>query len=151
MKKISLLLAVLACCFAFAACGMNSTATKNYTTIAEEFTEKMYDGDYEGAMAYISDEYADNLNADALQEISDGTVKAYGSFVGISGIAQTDMDSYITAMNLENYYPSGTDDFIVYYEGVSFEKGEMGIYFLFDDETREICGITVCGTEEIVQ
>ena len=151
MKKISVLLVVLCCCFAFAACGMNSTATKNYTTIAEEFTEKMYDGDYEGAMVYISDAYDDNLNADALKEISDGTVKAYGSFVGISGIEQTDMDSYITAMSLENYYPSGTDDFIVYYESISFEKGEMGIYFLFDGETREICGITVCGTEEIVQ
>ena len=149
MKKFSVLLAVLVCCFALAACGMNSTATKNFSTIAEEFTEKMYRGDYEAAAAYISDEYADNLNADALKEIVEGTEKAYGAFCEISGVEQSDMDSFINTMTLQNYYPSNSEDFVVYYESIRFEKGEMGVYFLFDGNDRRICGITVCGTEAL--
>ncbi len=149
MKRIITFAAALCCLFCFAACGMNSTVTKNFSTIAEEFTEKMYQEDYDGVASYIDEEYAETLNAEALAEIVAGTEKAYGDFQEITGIEQTDMTSYISAMELENYYSPDDMDFLVYYESVAFERGEMGIYFLFDRDDRTVCGITVCGTEAL--
>ncbi|MGM9567884.1 MAG: hypothetical protein ACI3W6_06875 [Clostridia bacterium] len=149
MKKISVFIAALVCCVAFAACGMNGTATKNFTTIAEDFTMKMYQGDYDGAAAYVSEDNADMLNAEALEEIVTGTESAYGDFQEITGLEQTDMDTYISMMGMVDYDLPDTGDYVVYYESLSFEKGEMGIYFFFDYSDRTISGITVCGTEEL--
>lgn len=149
MRKISVLMAVLLCCIAFAACGMNETATKNFTTIAEDFTLKMYQGDYDGAASYISAESAKTLNAEALEEIVTGTESAYGEFQEITGFQQTDMDTFVRTMGLEGYDLTDTDGYVIYFEGIAFEEGDMGIYFFFDSDDRTISGITVCGTEEL--
>lgn len=150
MKKIFALTMTLCCLFIFGACDSNAT-TMNFSTIAENFTEAMYQGDYDEAVSYINPDYSKTLNTDALAEIVAGTEEVYGDFQEITGSKQMDMDTYFNGIGVVNDGSATGADFVFYYVGLRFEEGEMGFYFLFDRDDRSICSVTVCGTEAPVQ
>ena len=57
------------------------------------------------------------------------------------------MDEYVSAMGLTGRVDPAEFDNIVYFEGMSFVNGVMGMFFLFDPVDRSVVGISVLGTE----
>lgn len=148
MKKIVMLALALFCLGFFSACGGEDTSAKNFDTVAEEFTEAMFAGEYDKAAAMVHDDFAADFNAEAVKSCADGMEAAYGEYEGISGITESSMADFLEATGMDEQVSADDLDFKVYFEGVSFADGELGIYFMFDPTERSVCGITVCGDEE---
>ena len=147
MKKISLVLICLLVLGLFTACTTAKTQTMNYDDIAKEMTVAMYSNDFESAAEYLSENAMEGLDASALEEIVTGTQAAYGEYIGVISFQESNIEEYIAAMGLSGRVNPADYDNIVYFEGLSFINGTMGIFFLFDPADRSVVGISVLGTE----
>lgn len=147
MKKLFVCFVCVLLFGVFCGCAAEKTQTMNYEDIAVEMTALMYSGDYEGAAEFISKDAVGGLDASALEQIALGTSSIYGDYLGVMGIEKASLEEYAEYMGLgSDFDPSGYDN-VVYFEGISFMNGNMGIYFIFDPTDRSVVGITVCGTE----
>lgn len=147
MKRLLLILSVMICCLVMSGCG-SATEGKNFDTIAGNFTDAIYSRDYEEAMSYVNEEYKDTLNEEAMGNIVATTVGEYGLYQGVTSCEMVSVDEFITNLSLEAVYDPKTFNNIVYFETISLDNGEMGMYFLFDKSDRSICGVILCGDKE---
>ena len=146
MKKISICLVCLLMFGLFCACAPK-TQTMNYDDIARELTVAMYDNDFETASEYISEDGMEGFDAAALEQIVTGTEAAYGEYIGVISFQESSMSEYFTAMGLSNYGNPADFDYVVYFEGLSFVNGNMGMFFIFDPVDRSVVGLSVLGSE----
>jgi len=148
MKKLLVFMICLLMFGLFSGCAAPKTQSMNFDSIAEEMTQMMYSGDYDGAAEYISEEALSELDAAALEQIVIGTVSVYGNFIGVTGIYESSMTEYVEYLGLGGTVDPSDYDYVIYFEGIAFDQGNMGFYFMFDPADRSVVGISVCGTEE---
>lgn len=151
MKKFMVFLGItLFCLTALTACG-GGNLTKNYTTLAKDFTVLLYESDYEGALAYVDAAMGESITADALKEITAGTTAEYGAFEEITAVAEITMDDYLRGLGLTDEEASALNSLncTVVVETLRFASSEMYLYLIFDTADREIVGINVYGKESI--
>lgn len=149
MKKIMVFVASALLGIVFlTACG-SSDLMKNYTTLAEDFTETLYEDDYDGALAYVDATMQESITTDALTEIVTGTTSEYGAFQSVEGTEEISMSDYLEKMGISESESSALDslDCTVVAVTVGFESSEMYLYLIFDTADREIIGINVYGQE----
>lgn len=129
------------------ACGDNDLM-KNYTTLAEDFTETLYAEDYDGAMDYINGDMQEYITSDSLTEIVSSTEEKYGAYQKIESVAEVSMSDYLELMDVSDTTSYSDDDYTVVVVTVAFESSEMNIYVMFEDTDRTIVNISVYGQEE---
>lgn len=149
MKKFMVFLgAALLCLVALTACG-NSDLTKNYTTLAEDFTTMLYENDYDSALAYVDPAMQENITTDALKEIAVGTTSEYGAFQGVMAAEEISMSDYLQQLGISDDEALALDSLncTVVVVTVGFASSEMYLYLVFDTADRELVGINVYGEE----
>ncbi|MBQ1252000.1 MAG: hypothetical protein IIY02_03695 [Firmicutes bacterium] len=145
MKKIQIIGLVLLIALSLCACGGSKGAD---TEMVKEFLGALYGGDYTAASAYICDEVADSLDTEEMAVIVDTTIADYGAFSAINDVVESNIGYYFDMMGIDpDSAAANLDDYDVYYASLSFEKDEIGIFFLVDSKEHLIYGITVVGSE----
>lgn len=146
-KRMIILVVVLLFGMVMAACGSNDL-TKNYTTLAEDFTTTLYGEDYDGAMTYIDETMHESITTDALTKIVTETTSTYGAFQEVTDTEEISMSDYLDAMGVSDAAALDGLDCTVVAVTVSLESSEMYLYLVFDTADREIVGINVYGEED---
>ena len=133
MKKIMVFVASALLGIAFlTACG-SSDLMKNYTTLAEDFTETLYEDDYDGALAYVDATMQESITTDALTEIVTGTTSEYGAFQSVEGTEEISMSDYLEKMGISESESSALDslDCTVVAVAGGFESFRKYLFFFF--------------------
>ncbi|HMM06310.1 MAG TPA: hypothetical protein PKD52_06545 [Clostridiales bacterium] len=149
MKKFMVFLAaVLFCLTVLTACG-DGNLTKNYTTLAEDFTTTLYENDYDGALAYVDGAMQESITTDALKEIAEGTTSEYGAFQEVVAAEEISMSDYLQQLGISDDEATALDSLncTVVVVTVGFTSSEMYLYLVFDTADRELVGINVYGAE----
>ncbi len=149
MKKFMVFLGTtLFCLAALTACGSEGL-TKNYTTLAEDFTTTLYENDYDGALAYVDPAMQESITVDALKEIAVGTTSEYGAFQEVVATEEISMSDYLQQLGISDDEAAALDSLncTVVAVTVGFASSEMVLHLVFDTADRELVGINVYGQE----
>lgn len=139
LLTVGILMIALLCC----ACG-DSQNTKNFSTIAEEFTTALYSEDYDTCLKSIDELYREDMGEDALRDIVSGTTVQFGKFQSVGTGQSVETDDYLEMMGLTQSSDTADLEVSVYYQPVTMAGGELGLFYIFSPSTRMICGISVC-------
>ncbi len=145
MRKFQIIGLILLIALSFCACGGSKGAD---TEMVKEFLDALYAEDYTAASSYICEDVADSLDAEEMAVIVDTTIADYGAFSAINDVVESNIGYYFDMMGIDpDSAAANLDDYDVYYASLSFEKDEIGIFFLVDSKEHLIYGITVVGSE----
>lgn len=145
MKKILIIGLVLMLVLSFCACGGSKGADSG---MVNDFLNTLYAGDYVAASEYISSDVSASLDEEEMALIVDTTVSDYGAFSAVNDVVESNIGYYFDMMGIDPESSSADlDAYDVYYASLSFEKDEIGIFFLVDSQTHLIYTLTVCGSE----
>ena len=148
MKKLVGIILVLALALTFCACGGGSDEPKMESEIVESFITHLYAQDYSLALSCISKESDVGIDVTVLENIYDSTVGVSGEFQGINGIVESNVKYYLDTLGIPESQADRTMlDYDIYYSSLSFEKEELGIFFIVEPDSELIYGLSVSGSE----
>lgn len=146
MKRNVGMVLILLLIFVFSGCGEDSASGDN--DMVKDFIDKMYAEDWNGATVYISPDIAESLTAADLSRIVKDTTGAYGAFSAVNDVVESNTQYFLDSIGVDaNSVSRDIQNYDIYYASISFEKGDMGIFFMVDPEDHLLYGLTVCGSE----